>query len=291
MNVLEARRRLLGADVYKKTAEGNPISVRSLARMYPGIEMEGWTEQASTTGAQLLDVEFMKQVSSWIGTGDYRHLSVDLKPNTTYTMFVRQNNMHKGYNPEYDGDFAFYLGEVENSASPNFLFGNTTLPNINVKQYTFTTTDKPYYINLYIEPWSEEKLAIAFDELLVDIMLVEGGSVVPYEPYTGNQPSPSPDYPQEIINAGKYNEETQKWEYEVNLNNNGYFQKGSYYLDIRPVKLTIGQKYYFYYGESNVSLNAGILKENSGVDNASYLWDKISGLPDFEGGEVSQPCS
>lgn len=223
MNVLEARRRLLGVDVYKKTAEGNPISARSLARMYPGIEMEGWTEQESTTGAQLLDVESMKQVSSWIGTGAYKHLSVDLKPNTTYTMFVRQNNMHKGYNPEYDDDFAFYLGEVENSVSSNFLFGNTTSPNINVKQYTFTTTDKPYYINLFVDPWSEEKLAIAFDELLVDIMLVEGGSVVPYEPYTGNQPSPSPDYPQEIVSAGEYNEETQKWEYEIKLQGKNLF--------------------------------------------------------------------
>ena len=201
-----------------------PIIVTDSAG-YPiqDLGMEGWTEQASTTGAQLLDVEFMKQVSSWIGTGVYGHLSVDLKPNTTYTMFVRQNNMHKGYNPEYDDDFAFYLGELENSASSNFMFGNTTSPNINVKQYTFTTTDKPYYINLFVKPWSEEKLAIAFDELLVDIMLVEGGSVVPYEPYTGNQPSPSPDYPQEIINAGKYNEETQKWEYEIKLQGKNLF--------------------------------------------------------------------
>src|SRR5699024_3862159 len=38
-----------------------------------------------------------------------------------------------------------------------------------------------------------------------------------WEPYTGRQPSPSPDYPQEIVNAGKYNEDTQKWEYEVKL--------------------------------------------------------------------------
>lgn len=201
-----------------------PIIVTDSAG-YPiqDLGMEGWTEQASTTGAQLLDVEFMKQVSSWIGTGAYRHLSIDLKPNTTYTMFVRQNNMHKGYNPEYDDDFAFYLGELENSSSSNFMIGNTTSPNINVKQYTFTTTDKPYYINLFVYSWSEEKLAIAFDELLVDIMLVEGGSVVPWEPYTGNQPSPSPDYPQEIVSAGEYNEETQKWGYEVKLQGKNLF--------------------------------------------------------------------
>lgn len=49
MNVLEARRRLLGRNVYKKTVEGNPaIAQGSLARMYPGITMQGWTEQNGT---------------------------------------------------------------------------------------------------------------------------------------------------------------------------------------------------------------------------------------------------
>lgn len=49
MNILEARRRMLGAGVYKKTVTGNPaIAQGSLARMYPGIEMQGWTEQDGT---------------------------------------------------------------------------------------------------------------------------------------------------------------------------------------------------------------------------------------------------
>lgn len=49
MNILEARRRMLGAGVYKKTVIGNPaIAQGSLSRMYPGIEMQGWTEQDGT---------------------------------------------------------------------------------------------------------------------------------------------------------------------------------------------------------------------------------------------------
>lgn len=49
MNALELRRRTLGKGVYKKTVEGNPaIAQGSLARMYPGIEMQGWTEQDGT---------------------------------------------------------------------------------------------------------------------------------------------------------------------------------------------------------------------------------------------------
>ena len=49
MNILEARRRTLGKGVYEKTVEGNPaIAQGSLARMYPGITMQGWTEQNGT---------------------------------------------------------------------------------------------------------------------------------------------------------------------------------------------------------------------------------------------------
>ena len=49
MNILEARRRTLGGHILKKTAQGNPaIATGSLARMYPGIEMQGWTEQDGT---------------------------------------------------------------------------------------------------------------------------------------------------------------------------------------------------------------------------------------------------
>lgn len=56
MNVLEARRRLLGRNVYKKTVEGNPaIAQGSLARRYPKIEMQGWTEQPQYEGKNLFD--------------------------------------------------------------------------------------------------------------------------------------------------------------------------------------------------------------------------------------------
>ena len=49
MNTLEARQRLLGRNVYKRTTEGNPaIAQGSLARRYPGITMQGWTKQNGT---------------------------------------------------------------------------------------------------------------------------------------------------------------------------------------------------------------------------------------------------
>lgn len=44
-----------------------------------------------------------------------------------------------------------------------------------------------------------------------------GTTVTTYEPYTGGKPSPSPEYPQEIKNSGKWNEETRKYEVDVKV--------------------------------------------------------------------------
>ena len=49
------------------------------------------------------------------------------------------------------------------------------------------------------------------------IMFNAGDAALPYEPYTGGAPSPSPDYPQEIELAGDCNEETKKYEYEIRV--------------------------------------------------------------------------
>ena len=57
------------------------------------------------------------------------------------------------------------------------------------------------------------------DRIIYDIMLSSGSTALPYEPYTGGAPSPSPDYPQEITSAGKYNEGTGKYEYEITIAN------------------------------------------------------------------------
>lgn len=46
-----------------------------------------------------------------------------------------------------------------------------------------------------------------------------GTTVTTYEPYTGGKPSPSPEYPQEIKNSGKWNEEKQKYEVDVKITN------------------------------------------------------------------------
>ena len=66
-----------------------------------------------------------------------------------------------------------------------------------------------------------DKLAVGYPihEIIKNVQLEEGTNRTSYEPYTGLKPSPSPEYPQEIKNVGKWNEETQKYEIDVKITN------------------------------------------------------------------------
>jgi len=73
------------------------------------------------------------------------------------------------------------------------------------------------------------------EELKKVCMVNEGSTVLPYEPYTGGKPSPSLEYEQEVKNAGKWNEGTQKYEVDVKVTGrnlfNGKLLKGKFITD------------------------------------------------------------
>lgn len=70
------------------------------------------------------------------------------------------------------------------------------------------------YRGLYITEGQYEKIQVE-----------HGVKVTPYEPYTGGKPSPSPEYPQEIKNSGKWNEEKQKYEIDVKVTGKNLFDR------------------------------------------------------------------
>lgn len=184
------------------------------------------------TGKNLWDNEAAMSLDHWLGTNVYKHFDLNLKPNTTYTLSVNQNNMYKGYKSKYDSYFAFYLGEIEGAASSNVLFGNSN-SSIDLRKtyHTFTTSDKPFYINLYMGDFNEANLKIAFTELLQNIMFAEGTSVLPYEPYHVPQsltlatPNGLPGVP--VTKYGNYTDQNgQQWVCdEVDLGRGKYVQR------------------------------------------------------------------
>lgn len=213
MNILEARRRVLGGEVYKKTAEGNPVSVRSLARMRPGLSVMGKSTQKTTTGAQLLDVDNLSPdpsandiASLIISDGGYeweetsafttnRYL-IAVKPNTNYTLSV--GSITRGANLQISD----YLQETKTGLD-HFVSVNETAFSFNTGELSEVT------MSLFSGLTGIQKIT--------DIMLCEGTNIKPWEPYTGGKPSPSPDYPQEIVSAGKYDEGTGKYQYTIKI--------------------------------------------------------------------------
>lgn len=202
MNPLEARRRLLGRNVYKRTTEGNPaIAQGSLARMYPGIEMTGWTEQDSTTGANLFDIASATTGAVSRITGENLEYGKNWK-RSDYIQVVSGQQYSCTYVANYqDTGFAFY------DEQKTFLSGIPCTTN-------FTVPESAVFCRITVNTTDGDPNIFMFNA---------GSTALPYEPYTGGKPSPSPDYPQEIISAGNYNEETGKYQYEVELTGGNLF--------------------------------------------------------------------
>ena len=216
MNALELRRSTLGKGIYKKTVDGNPaIAQGSLARRYPGITMQGWTEQAQYEGNQLFDAS----VFDGIERSGVR-VSVDNGVITASGMSESAIWIQSAKFTEED---------FEKFKSGNIYVKNykTSECNYEAGIYINNTTVKegnsPYPIpDGYLE--TKPNNVYFFIDIRAGIELK--GSCKPmiyqdgdgtWESYTGGQPSPNPDYPQEITSAGKYNIETQKYEYGLKL--------------------------------------------------------------------------
>lgn len=67
---------------------------------------------------------------------------------------------------------------------------------------------QPSIANTFTVPENTAYIGVTFYEEVIDVseldnvMLNAGSTALPWEPYTGGKPSPSPDYPQEIVTAG-----------------------------------------------------------------------------------------
>ena len=190
---------------YLRTASGNPLTLQNAKRLrkltiYGNAVQDGTPSPDAPVEVQLCgdrtgnlwDRAYSDVDANWVGNpGGYKYLNLKLKENTTYTLFVKQNNMHHGYSDywdSYDNAVAFCVGENPdpNTCNGNTVFGNTTTNN--PKQvYSFTTTEAPYYFKLFIRNYNDITVKQVFDELLPGIMLVEGSytadTLPAYEPY------------------------------------------------------------------------------------------------------------
>ena len=231
MNVLEARRRTLGADVYKKTVQGNPVSVRSLARMRPGLKLFGRSTQKTTTGAQLIPFEVGQQIVSrdrhikgtitengiqiealdGASASNYSDLCIVGTTNSSNEIGYREvDTLPAGKYKLSCSDRVYRLYVVVWRNGASVIIGDSLSEN--KRQFTVEDGDK---FRIFLRPVYSGITGIRNVKFIVE----KEDNNIDWEIFTGGQPSPSPDYPQPITSAGKYNEDTQKWDYEITIAN------------------------------------------------------------------------
>lgn len=175
---------LMGSEI------GNPIVVDdAFSAPLSGLTLYGKSTQVSTTGAQLFDVSNADVVQMYIahsGIGNFIEnysVVIPIKPSTSYTISEKNKKIFRvAITEEYPIESAPTLFKEVVDAYKNITTPNN-LPNGNF---------------LMIQLYGNFNHAPDFSGL----MLNEGSTTKPYEPYTGGKPSPSPEYPQEIKSVG-----------------------------------------------------------------------------------------
>lgn len=190
----------------------------SAERVNKRLELGGKTEQVQTTGKNLLDEKLLKTLSNYTSNGlDYYYYRISgLEVGKKYTVSRGDVKTGKGA----------LLGISVNQESTNkakFLVHDGLGTSYNNASITWEQTTGEYVDILFsvagsVTSTTQERLSEFWGRISY-VQLEKGSTATPYEPYTGGKPSPSPEYPQEIKNVGKWNEETQKYEVDVKITN------------------------------------------------------------------------
>lgn len=175
------------------TAEGTELTLHSAAAPLTGLTLYGKSEQKTTTGAQLANFPDVQEVENngitWSCKNGVMH-AVGTTADGTYSVF----NSGAYIFPVVAGTYyvssgsdgvEVYVSVRKNEATQYYRNSSFTLDG--------TETECKIYAQV-----SQGKTV---DETAYP-MLNSGSTALPWEPYTGGAPSPSPDYPQEIKSVG-----------------------------------------------------------------------------------------
>lgn len=185
-----------GAEI---SASGNPAIMSDTLKNNPMNEMKvyGWSKQETTTGAQLfptitpsieekngITVEYMEHGKIHIsGTSEK---TVDFMT-PTFELLAGTYTLSMGVN-------------IDNTLMRCTLSTTEGLPYfdiLNNEASKTETTEDNMILYLLLRVYGGKTI-----DITIQPMLNMGTSPLPWEPYTGGQPSPSPDYPQQIVSAG-----------------------------------------------------------------------------------------
>lgn len=206
-----------GAEI---SASGNPAIMSDTLKNNPMNEMKvfGRSKQERTTGAQLLDI---KNVSS--SSGEIASTQHDGYVITAQGVYAEGDiNAYKSVSIKLDTEkvagkiITASVESAENDAGEtlSLICDINYLKPDGAISWNLFGMNKPITVSIpadaklvrcriHIIEENEKTIGYGtYTTTIKGLMVSIGDKVIPWEPYTGGQPSPSPDYPQEIVSAG-----------------------------------------------------------------------------------------
>lgn len=193
MIFLKRRALMTRASFNYKTVSGigSIVLENCVETRFKRLVLSGSSKQTSTKGLQLLDIAKIPTPQAGLS---YYNMQVE---EGKYTLSTK-------YRRAVQKDLFLLAGEVNTGASSN----------VNGVDSTISRTVES--INGYITIGYRNG-ENGVNPLDFETMLNMGETPLPYEPYTGGKPSPSPEYPQEIVSAGKWDEVNGKYVIDVQV--------------------------------------------------------------------------
>lgn len=168
-----------------ETAKGNPaVCEDSVEWGLQGVRVYGKSTQVTTTGAQLFDVS-----QATINSEEPYGLSMAIDGDVFKISGIPETDS----NP-VSVNLCTYPNRLE-----DVTFSVQILKSDGVSRFGVRYSSK---ITSYLAIDMQVIQARANIDLEFKVMLNAGPTAKPWEPYTGGKPSPSPEYPQEIVSAG-----------------------------------------------------------------------------------------
>lgn len=246
---------------------GNPALLEGVkGSRFTSLTLYGKSTQGSTTGAQLLNPELYKTytlvASVNITTNDDG--SITLSGTASQTVGVNVDITSSGLKA---GTYYLSCEGIVNS------WIRLCTKKVGAEFYEYVNSDS-YGVFDNMDSYKEAYFQIVliegktYNETIYPMLNV-GDTALPWEPYTGGKASPNPSYPQEIESAG------QSGEIGIEVGNNGYIQKGTYFLDVRPFSLKKGYTYHIKCEKIiTTAINCFVMNEyNKNFKHSDELYD------------------
>lgn len=175
---------VMKAEEGTKLALSNP-KLGSFADVLTEFNIYGHSEQESTTGANLIDVDSMLNECLVKNADDTYSI---LKTETNRFSKSFPVNLKAGTKVSFNADVIEYNGVYNLKLQVNTGYGTISVGK------TLTLKSDITDVTIYQDGNNDVGTYTKFKNAILSV----GEAKVPYEPYTGGKPSPSPDYPQEI---------------------------------------------------------------------------------------------